>query len=71
MKTNSLGVIHGDEAYSKSMVLQRLGVSQKFWDQMLDKGLPFSRIGHTRWVTGLDLIDFLKKHSVTKQTMPE
>ena len=71
MKTNSIGVIHGDEAYSKSTVLQRLGISQKFWDQMLDEGLPFCRVGHTRWVTGRELIAFLEKHSVTKHVVSE
>lgn len=34
---------------------------------MLDAGLPYSPVGHSRWVTGADLIEFLKRHSVTKQ----
>jgi hypothetical protein len=34
------GCIHADEAYSKYEVLQRLGVSQKVWDKMLDERLP-------------------------------
>lgn len=71
MKSTLSGMIHADEAYSKSMVLQRLGISQKFWDQMLDAGLPYSRVGHTRWVTGQDLIEFLRKHSVTKHAVSQ
>ena len=47
-------------------VLQRLGVSQKVWDKMLDEGLPFIPVGHTRWVTGQDLIQHLRKNSQTK-----
>ncbi len=71
MKHVPIGLIHADEAYSKSMVLQRLGISQKFWDQMLDDGLPFSPVGHTRWVTGRDLIEFLRKRSVTKHAVSQ
>jgi hypothetical protein len=68
MPSHSTGLIRSDEAYSKPMVLERLGVSQKFWDQMLNAGLPFAPVGHGRWVLGADLIEFLKKHSVTKQS---
>ena len=67
MQSKPLGLINSDEAYSKAMVLQRLGISQKFWDRMLDEGLPYTVVGHTRWVTGQQLIEFLKKHSTTKQ----
>ena len=66
MKANSFGVIRADEAYSKAMVIERLGISQKFWDKMLDDGLPFSNIGHARWVTGAELIKYLQKNSTTK-----
>lgn len=66
MTVKSFGIIRADEAYSKSMVLERLGVSQKFWDQMLDAGLPFSEVGHGRWVLGADLIEFFKRHSLRK-----
>ena len=62
------GLIHSNEAYNKQMVLQRLGISQKFWDHMLEEGLPYTAVGHSRWVTGADLIEFLKKHSMKKQT---
>ncbi len=66
-KTNaSAGVIRMDEAYSKRELLIRLGVSQRFWDQMLDEGLPYSPVGHTRWVTGYDVIEYLRRHSATK-----
>jgi hypothetical protein len=68
MATKTTGVIRSDEAYSKTMVLERLGISQKFWDQMLDKGLPYAHVGHCRFVTGAALIEFLQRHSVTKQT---
>lgn len=61
------GVIHADEAYSKRIVLERLGISQKVWDRMLDEGLPYTVIGHTRWVTGNDLIQHLQKHAKRKR----
>lgn len=65
------GVISVDEAYSKAAVLDRLGISQKFWDKLLDDGLPFAPVGHTRWVIGRDLIEHLKKHSITKQDLAQ
>ena len=63
MSAKSIGLISSHEAYSKTMVLQRLGISQRFWDQMIAAGLPYTTVGHSRWVTGADLIDFLKCHS--------
>ncbi len=66
MRNNSVGLINAAEAYSKAMVLQRLGISQRFWDKLLDDGLPYTSVGHTRWVTGRDLIDHFDKHSQTK-----
>ncbi len=60
------GVIRLDEAYSKRCVLSRLGVSQRFWDKMLDEGLPYTCVGHTRWVTGEDIMNYLKKFAQTK-----
>ena len=71
MKATSTGVIRADEAYSKTIVMQRLGISQKFWDKMLDDGLPFSNVGHARWATGAELIQHLKKHSTTKMNEAE
>lgn len=65
---NNIGLIRQDEAYSKSTLMLRLGISQKFWDKMLDDGLPYANIGHARWVTGRDLIEFLAKNSTTKRT---
>ena len=62
------GVINSAEAYSKQMVLQLLGISQKFWDKLLDEGLPFTAIGHTRWVTGKDLIEHLTRKAERKVT---
>ncbi len=61
------GVIRANEAYSKRMVLDRLGISQKFWDKMLDEGLPYTTVGHTRWVTGQALIEHLAKYAETKR----
>lgn len=67
MSSKTHGVISAHEAYSKQAVLERLGISQKFWDQMLDAGLVYTAVGHSRWVAGSDLIEFLKNHSVRKQ----
>jgi hypothetical protein len=69
--TAASGVIRLNEAYSKKELLTRLGVSQRFWDQMLDEGLPYSHVGHTRWVTGEDLIEYLKKRSTTKKAVAQ
>ena len=67
MKTNThTGIVHSQEAYSKNMVLQLLGISQKFWDKLLDEGLPYTHVGHTRWVTGKDLIEHLSRHAERK-----
>ncbi|MCA9171986.1 MAG: topoisomerase II [Planctomycetales bacterium] len=66
MTKNIHGVIRADEAYSKSMILERLGISQKFWDRMLDEGLPYTVIGHSRWVTGQALIEHLNKNAERK-----
>ena len=62
------GRIHKDEAYSKQTVLQKLGISQKFWDKMLAGGLPFTNVGHTRWVTGQALIEHLSKNAERKNS---
>ena len=64
------GLIRADEAYAKTEVIRRLGISQRFWDQMLDTGLPYTNIGHSRWVTGQALIEYLAKHSETKVNRP-
>ncbi len=61
------GLVRDDEAYSKQQVLQRLGVSQKFWDKMLDEGLPFTNVGHSRWVTGKALIEHLSRNAERKK----
>ena len=66
MQTNGDGVIRADEAYSKMAILKRLGISQKFWDKMLDEGLPYTVVGHSRWVTGQALIEHLHKHAERK-----
>ncbi len=71
MKSKQTGVIRADEAYSKLTVLELLGVSQKFWDKLLDEGLPFANVGHTRWVSGRKLIEHLEEHSTTKRTLAE
>jgi hypothetical protein len=64
------GVINALEAYSKNEVMSRLNISQRFWDQMLDNGLPYSTIGHSRWVTGQALIEYMTEHSATKAARP-
>jgi hypothetical protein len=61
------GLIHTHEAYSKQEILRRLGVSQKFWDKMLDEGLPYTIVGHTRWVTGKDLIEHFSRNAERKR----
>ncbi len=67
MNNKFFGLISTEEAYSKAIVMQRLGISQKFWDKMLDEGLPYACVGHTRWVTGRDLIAHFEKRSQTKE----
>jgi hypothetical protein len=59
----STAFIHEKEAYSKTEILQRLGISQKFWDKMLREGLPYTVIGHSRWVTGQALIEYLNRNA--------
>jgi len=61
------GLIRADEAYSKRTVIQRLGISQKFWDKMLDEGLPYTTVGHSRWVTGRALIEHLNRNAERKK----
>lgn len=65
------GLIHSEEAYSKQEVLRRLGISQKFWDKLLDEGLPYSTVGHTRWVTGKNLIEHLSRNAERKACPPD
>lgn len=60
------GVIRSDEAYSKYMVLQRMKISQKSWDKMLSEGLPYTNVGHTRWVTGHALLEHLQRNAERK-----
>ena len=67
-KPEAVGSICEDEAYSKQEFLRLLGVSQKVWDKMLDEGLPYTVIGHSRWVTGKDLIEHLHRKAERKQT---
>ena len=46
-QSEKAGVVNAHEAYSKNKVLELLGISQKFWDKLLDEGLPFGSVG--RW----------------------
>ena len=62
----NMGLIRSDEAYSKTMLMQRLRISQKFWDKMLNDGLPYTIVGHTRWVTGQALIEHLSSNAERK-----
>lgn len=58
------GVIRSDEGYSKTELLQRLQISQKFWDRMIAEGLPVANIGHAKWVTGSAVLGYIERHSV-------
>ena len=62
----TVGTICEHEAYSKQEFLRRLGVSQKVWYKMLDEGLPYMIVGHTRWVTGKDLIEHFSRNAERK-----
>ncbi|MCY2994787.1 MAG: topoisomerase II [Planctomycetota bacterium] len=66
MSNLSTGVVNATEAYSKNDLMKRLGISQRFWDKMLDEGLPYTNVGHSRWVRGQDVLNFLAEHSVRK-----
>ena len=68
MKNLLEGVINRHEAYSKAAVLARLGISQRFWDKLLDDGLPYTIVGHTRWVTGEALINHLNERAKHKNS---
>jgi hypothetical protein len=68
MKNAFEGVINRHEAYSKAAVLARLGISQRYWDKLLDEGLPYTIVGHTRWVTGEALINHLNQRAEHKQS---
>jgi hypothetical protein len=66
-KSKSLAsVISSNEAYAKHELMSRLNISQKFWDKMLDDGLPCALVGHTKWVTGRQVIEYLETHSEMK-----
>jgi hypothetical protein len=67
----STGTVCAHEAYSKQVLLQRMGISQKFWDTMLDEGLPYTQVGHSRWVTGQDLIEHLRRKAERKGSHEE
>ena len=67
MSKDSPGVISAHDAYSKREVLIRFRISQRFWDKMLDEGLPYSPVGHTKWVTGKDLIEYLNRKAERKK----
>ena len=64
---NITGTVNSLEAYSKRTAMQLLGISQKFWDKMLDEGLPYTCVGHTRWVTGKDLIEHFSRNAERKR----
>jgi hypothetical protein len=63
---SAAGVIRADEAYSKTELMARLGISQKFWDKMLDEGLPYANVGHAKWVLGRTVMEHLERHSEQK-----
>jgi len=65
-KPNDVGVISVHEAYAKRELMQRLKISQKFWDKMISEGLPFTGIGHAKWVTGKAVLNYLDRKSQQK-----
>lgn len=65
-KSYSLGVISAHEVYTKHELFLRLGISQRFWDQMLDDGLPYSICGKSRVVCGLHLLAYFQRNAKTK-----
>ena len=69
-KSSVGGVIRSDEAYSKHELMERLGISQRFWDKMLDDGLPYAGIGHAKWVHGARVLDYIESHSEQKPKEP-
>jgi hypothetical protein len=68
MKSAAEGVINRHEAYSKATLLARLGISQRFWDKLLDEGLPYTIVGHTRWVTGEAVINHMIQRAQQRVT---
>jgi hypothetical protein len=62
-----VGSIRADEVYSKQELIRRLGISQKTWDKLLDEGLPYAMVGHSKWVTGRHLIEHLARHVERKR----
>ena len=75
MNNAAEGVINRHEAYSKATLFARLGISQKFWDKLLDEGLPYTIVGHTRWVTGEAVIGHMiqraeRKHADKLERLP-
>lgn len=63
---HSVGMIRADEAYSKTELPLRLNVSQKFWDKMIADGLPVASIGHAKWVTGRQVIEYIEKQAAAR-----
>ncbi len=65
-KTAEVGYVRADEAYAKQELMIRLRISQKFWDKMVNEGLPAAQIGHAKWVTGQSVIDFINQNAKRK-----
>ena len=65
-KSITLGVICTHEAYAKRELMQRLSISQKFWDKMIAEGLPVTQIGHGKWVSGQSVMEYLERHAQSK-----
>jgi hypothetical protein len=65
--SHNVGLVRADEAYTKQELMTRLGISQKFWDKMLNEGLPVALIGHSKWVTGQSVIDYIVNNSKKKE----
>jgi len=71
MSQENRGVIRADEAYSKATLMTRMNISQRTWDKLLDEGLPYTQIGHNRWVAGSLVLEYLNRHSTTKNATNE
>jgi len=66
MSQENRGVIRADEAYSKAALMDRLNISQRTWDKLLEEGLPYTKVGHRRWVVGSQVLEYLNRNSTTK-----
>ena len=67
MNVANEGVISRHEASSKPVLLKRLKASQRTWDRLLDEGIPYTKVGRTRWVTGMAVMDHFERLAKTEK----